>query len=212
MKDTAALQEACGGKRRGGQSGFSFAELLICTMLLLVVSAAVFGVAHDLQRAGGYQAEVQSVIHNTRLAMQTVERYIRQAGNDPLGCGTAGITIVSPSAVRIASDLTGSAGSGNPDKGDPDGDTNDSGENVTIRYNDRTRSLEVVPESGTAQIVAGGISGLSFKYYDEMGRITDVGRDVRRIGVSIRGSSLLKDPQTAQAFGIELNCDIQILT
>ena len=55
--------------------------------------------------------------------MQTVEQYIRQAGNDPFCTGVAGIAIVSTEEIQIRSDLTGSAGPGNPDKGDPDGDT-----------------------------------------------------------------------------------------
>jgi prepilin-type N-terminal cleavage/methylation domain-containing protein len=197
---------------QNGQAGFTLMEFLISAVILLVVVSAVFTIMSEIQRTASYQAEVQSVLNNTRIAMQTIERYVRQAGNDPLGNGLCGLTIVSPTEVRIQSDLTGSLGPSSPDKGDPDGDTNDSGENVTIRYNSGTRSLEVVPNGGSAQIVAGYISGLSFSFYDAYGGITNVGSQVRKIAVSISGSSPLANPQTHQIFGVRLGSEIRIMT
>ncbi len=196
--------------RPANHSGFSLVELLIALLILCVVSAAIFSVLTDVQQSAGYQSEVQSVLNSTQIAMQTVQRYIRQAGNDPLGRGVAGITIVSPGEVRVQSDLTGSLGAGNPDKGDPDGDVEDSAENVTIRYNDRTRSLEIVPAGASAQIIAGYISGLNFTYYDAAGNPTTSGAEVRKIGVSISGSSLQPDPRTRQVFGVQLESEIQV--
>jgi type II secretory pathway pseudopilin PulG len=192
------------------QSGFTLTELLISAIVLFIVSASAFSVLADIQQTAGYQSDVQSVLHNTQIAMQTVQRYIRQAGNDTLGCGVAGITIVSPEEMRIQSDLTGSSGPGSPDKGDPDGDIDDSAENVTIRFNSRTRSLEVIPAGGSAQIIAGNISGLSFKYYNAGGGIAVTGAEVTKIGISISGASLQPDPKTHQAFGIQLNSEIQV--
>lgn len=194
------------------QSGFGLAEFLMSSLILLIAALSVFGVLTDVQRSAGYQTEVQSVLNNTRLAMQTVGRYLRQAGNDPLGSGQSGITIVSATEVRVRSDTTGSAGSGNPDKGDPDGDTHDSGEDITIRYNSTTRSLEIITESGAAQIVAGYISGISFQYYDLSGGPTATGNDVRRINVTVSGTSLLPDPVTRRSFGVRLSSDFQVAT
>ena len=142
--------------------------------------------------------------------MQTVERFIRQAGNDPFGVGFAGITIVSAQEIQVRSDLTGSAGPGSPDRGDPDGDIGDSGESVAIRFNSSTRSLEIVTEGGAAQIVAGSISGLSFQYYDAAGNITATGGDVRKVGISVSGTSLQRDPRTGKTFGVQLNSEIAI--
>jgi len=191
-------------------SGFTLTEFLIAALVLLIASAAIFGVLVEIQRTAGYQSEVQAVLNNTQIAMQTVQRYIRQAGNDPLDCGVTAVTIVGPEEMRIQSDLTGSAGPVSPDKGDPDGDIGDSAEDVSIRYNGRTRSLEVVPAGGAAQIVAGYISGLNFKYYDAAGGPAATGADVRRIGISITGASLQPDPQTHQVFGVRLNTEIQV--
>ena len=197
-------------ERFNSQSGFTVTEFLIAAAILLVITSAIFSMIVDIQQSGGYQSEVQSVLNNTRIAMQTAERAIRQAGNDPFGIGVAGITIVSAQEVHVRSDLTGSAGPGNPDRGDPDGDIGDSGESISIRYNSRTRSLEIVPEGGATQIVAGSISDLSFQYYDAAGNATATGSDVRKIGISVSGTSLQQDPRTGKAFGVQINSEIEI--
>jgi type II secretory pathway component PulJ len=201
-----------GTTKRNNQEGYSLAEFLIASLILLVIASAVFTMLFEIQRSASYQAEVQSVLNNSRIAMQTVKRYIRQAGNDPLDSGLPGITIVSAKELQIRSDLTGSSGTGNPDKGDPDGDIDDPGENITIRYNNRSRSLEVVPEGGPPQIVAGYISELSFQYYDADGRFATSGSDVRKIAVTVSGSTLQRNPQTRQIFGITLTSEVRILT
>jgi type II secretory pathway pseudopilin PulG len=208
------LQIMSHGKTGGqnNQSGFVLTEFLISAVILLAVSSAVFSLLAEVQRAASYQAETQSVLSGTQIAMQTVERYIRQAGNDPLNSGVAGIIIVSPQEMRIQSDLTGSESPSNPDKGDPDGDINDSGENVTIRFNSRTRSLEIVPDGGSAQIVASCISGLSFTYYNAEGGTAAMGSEIRKISISISGTSLLPNPRTRQIFGVQLSSDIQVST
>ena len=208
----ADIDASAGAGERDTQAGFTLSEFLVCALILLVVASAVFNTLSEIQRATGYQTEVQSVLYNTRMAMQTIERYIRQAGNDPLHSGLSGIAIISETEMRIQSDLTGAAGPGNPDKGDPDGDINDSGENVTIRYNGISRSIEIVPDGGSAQIITGYIAGLTFQYYDGSGAMATAGSDVRKITVTIAGTSLLRDPKTHQVFGVKLSSDISILT
>lgn len=193
------------------ECGFGLAEFLVSAVILLVIAASVFSLLAEVQRRSSYQAEVQSVLNNTRIAIQAIGRYLRQSGNDPLGAGFPAITIVSPTELRIQSDLTGSQGPGNPDKGDPDGDTNDSGENVTVRLNSATRSLEIVPEGASAQIVAAYISDLSFRYYGPGGAVAATGEDVRKINVTITGVSPSRDPVTHKNFGIQLSSDFQVL-
>jgi prepilin-type N-terminal cleavage/methylation domain-containing protein len=204
------LKRSGTAKGFASQSGFALTEFLITAAILLIVSSATFRMLTEIQHAGSYQSEVQFVLNNTRIAMQTVERYIRQAGNDPLGTGIAGIAIVSAEEIQVRSDVTGSAAPGNPDKGDPDGDTADSGESITIRLNNRTRSIEIVPEGGAAQVVAGFISGLSFQYYDATGHSTATSSEVRKVGITISGTSLQPDPRTGKAFGVQINGEIQI--
>jgi type II secretory pathway pseudopilin PulG len=193
------------------ETGFTLVEFLICTACFLIVASAAMAALLDIQRTAGYQTETNAVLHGTQIAMQTVERYIRQAGNDPFAKGFPKITIVNSAAVQIRSDLTGSD-HGNPDKGDPDGDVDDSGENVIIRFNRQSRSLEIVPNGGSAQIIAGYISDLQFQYFDKDGAPTTVDSDVRKITVKISGSSPIPNPQTHQFFGVTLCSEIRIMT
>jgi len=199
-------------KPQPADDGFGLPEFLVSTFVLLVIASSVFTVICETQEKAGYQAEVQSVLNNSRLALQTIGRHLRQAGNDPMATGLTGITIVSATELQVRSDITGSAGPASPDKGDPDGDIDDSGENVTIRYNGSTRSLEIVPEGGSAQIITGYISGLSFRYYDSVGNPAATGDDVRKICVTVSGASLLPDPRTRRAFGMELSSDFQVIS
>ncbi len=195
------------------ESGFTLAEFLISSVILLLISSAVFSMLAQVQRAGSYQTEVQAVLENTRIAMDSIERVIRQAGNDPNGVGFAGVTIVSATDVHILSDLTGSeAANGLPDKGDPDGDTVDAGEDVSIRYNPANQSIELAYNNGAPQPIANYITGLQMQYLDAAGSPTGVGADVRRIRVTLTGGSNLPDPQTGQVFSVQLVSDIQLAT
>jgi hypothetical protein len=175
-----------------------------------VAASLLFSLLAEIQRKASYQAEVQSVLNNTRLAIQTVGRYLRQAGNDPEGIGISGVTVVNSTELRVESDLTGSSDPGNPDKGDPDGDTLDSGERITIRYNSTTRSLETVTGSGAVQIIAGSISEIVFRCYDSTGKPVTTGDDIRKVNVTISGASLIPDPETRRRFGVQLRSDFEI--
>jgi Tfp pilus assembly protein PilW len=195
-----------------GESGFSLVEFLLSTFILLVVASAVFAMLSQTQRAASYQAEVQAVMDNARTAMDTVERTIRQAGNDPRQTGLVGLEIASATQLRVRSDLTGSAaGSGNPDKGDPDGDTGDAGEDVVILYNATNRAVELVPNGGSAQAIANYISAFNMQYFDAAGAATGAGANVRKVRVTLTDSTTLPDPQTRQIFGMQQSSDIQIV-
>jgi type II secretory pathway pseudopilin PulG len=198
--------------RTDSKSGFALVEFLISALMLLMIASSVFALLSEIERKAGYETEVQAVLNNTRLAMHTVGRYLRQAGNDPFGRGLSGITLAEPSRVGIRSDLTGSASPGDPDKGDPDGDTLDSGEDVIIRCNSATHSLEIVLGGASVQVVAGYISGLSFEYFDSDGRPSATVSAVRRVRVTLSGASLLRDPYTNRIFGIQLVSDFQVAT
>jgi Tfp pilus assembly protein PilW len=193
-------------------AGFSLVEFMMATGILLVITASIFSMLGDTQRAASFQTEVQAVLDNTRIAMDTLERALRQAGNDPLGVGFEGLTIVSATEVRVRSDLTGSAGPTFPDKGDPDGDTSDSGEDLTIRYNSTGRSIEVTPTGATAQPIANYISAFSMQYFDGAGGTAATGSGVRRVSITITGTTTIPDPQTRQLYSMQLKSDVQLAT
>ena len=73
--------------RKAAETGFSLVEMLLSATILLVISMAVFGALNRIQQAASFQAEVQAVVDNTRNALQSVERCLRQAGNDPFQKG-----------------------------------------------------------------------------------------------------------------------------
>ena len=195
--------------RKTAQAGFSLVEMLLSATILLVVSMAVFSALNRIQQAASYQAEVQAVVDNTRNALQSMERCFRQAGNDPFRKGFDAISIISPTEVRIRTDLTGSR---NRNKGDPDGDLNDSGENLLIRYNSGKKRLEMVSGNGPAQILAENISDLSLDFFDAEGNPTVRGGMVRKITINISGKSTYTDPRSGIRFGIQLKTTVRILT
>jgi Tfp pilus assembly protein PilW len=190
--------------------GFVLVEFLVAAALTLIISTGIYGVLAEIQRWTSYQREVQDVSFNARSALETVERILRQAGNNPHNISMTGITIGDSTYVHIQSDLTGSLSPGQPDKGDPDGDVDDSGEDVSVRYNAAARTLELVSGAGSAQPFANYISALSFQYYDAADAVTGVGADVRRISVYISAATTLLHPQTHNAFGISLTASVQI--
>jgi hypothetical protein len=191
------------------ESGFTAMEFLISSLILLIVSAAVFSMLADVQRTASTQAEMQSVVNDAFIALQTIERCIRQAGNNPTNIPVTGVKIISSTEMQIQSDLTGSLSPGSPDKGDPDGDVDDSGENIFIRYNRAARTIELVPEGGPAQIVAGNISDFLLQYYDMDGNPTNIGSDVREIRIAIKSVSPTQLPADRN-FGMEIGCDVRI--
>jgi prepilin-type N-terminal cleavage/methylation domain-containing protein len=189
-------------------AGFSLVEMLIAMLILGVLTASLFPLLNDFQREAAYRSETQAVLDNIRVAVETLEKYIRQAGNDPHGAGFQGITIISDRAVAIQSDLKGSHGS---DKGDPNGDIDGSDETVTLRFNPANQSVEIVA-GGAAQIVCNHVSDLKFRYYDSDGNLTTDGSRVRRIAVTISGLADRPNPKTREVFGIELEREIRIFS
>jgi Tfp pilus assembly protein PilX len=198
--------------RRSPQSGFCLAELLVAALILVVVSLAALHMLDSVQRATACQAEIQVVMDNTRAALDLVSRVLRQAGNDPTDAGFDGLTIVDNSHIRVLSDLTGSLGPANPDKGDPDGDTSDSGEDITIRYNAPARTVELIPAGGSAQTIASNVAAFSMEYLDGSGNFTTTGSAVRSVVVSIIGESSFPDPQTGHLFRLPVTGIVRLAT
>lgn len=195
--------------RTTDESGFSLAEMLMSSAILLVISLALFGALNGIQQTARCQAEIHMVLDNARNALQATERYIRHAGNDPLRTGLEAISIVSPTEVRIRSDITGSR---RRSKGDPDGDTDDSRENILLRFNSRLKRLEMVSRNGPAQIIAENISDFSLRYFDKDGNQTNIGRMIHKITISISGTSIYTDPRTGKPFGVKLESTVRIRT
>ena len=192
----------------GAQQGFSLVEFLLSTLIMLIIAGSVFSLLSQTETTASYQTEVQGVLENTRIAMETVERILQQAGNDPLGAGFPGIIITSSTQVRVQSDITG-LGPG-ADKGDPDGVTDDSGEDYIIQYNAGARTIELVTPARTVQPIASNITAFSMQYFDRAGAAAAAGNDVCRIRISLTGTSPVRDLQTGDTFAMQLTSNVQL--
>jgi len=217
------------GSRTKQEPGFTMVEFVISAVILLLISAALFTILAETQRSSSYQTEVQAVMDNTRIAMDTVEGYVRQAGNDPckaagfVGIGDGGV--MTATSVRLRSDLTGSARCATPgctcletdstlrDKGDPDGRTDAAGEDVTISYDSATSTVNITPQGAAAvQPIANYISAFTLQYFDQNGIATAVGANVLKIKITMTGTTTLANPQTKKTFGQTVTSDVQIAT
>jgi len=194
--------------RACSEQGFSLVEFLLATLVMLIIAGSVFTLLSQTESTASYQTEVQGVLENTRIAMETVERILQQAANDPLKAGFPGVIITSSMQVRVQSDITGS-GPG-VDKGDPDGATDDTGEDYIIRYNAGGRTIELVTPAGTVQPIASNITAFSMQYFDRAGAATAAGNNVCRVRISLTGTSPVRDLQTGDVFAMQLTSDVQL--
>jgi hypothetical protein len=140
--------------------------------------------------------------------MDTLDRIVRQAGNNPTKAAFQGVAITSSTEARFCADLTGSA-PGQPDKGDPDGDILDAGEDVIIRYDAAARELRLVT-GGSTQPLASYIGAFDMQYFDANGAVTTAGANVRRVRVTVTGASTLPNPQTGHFFTMRQTSDIEL--
>jgi prepilin-type N-terminal cleavage/methylation domain-containing protein len=192
----------------GADQGFSLVEFMVSSLILLVIAGSVFSLLSQTQRTASYQVEVQGVLENTRFGMMTLERILQQAGNDPFEVGITGIGNMTSTQVRVQSDLTGSGSTATPpepDKGDPDGDALDAGEDVTISYDENARTINL-----NGQPLASNISAFSLQFFDKNGTITGTGANVTRIRMTVTGQSPVNDPQTGRPFSMELASDVKL--
>jgi prepilin-type N-terminal cleavage/methylation domain-containing protein len=193
-------------------SGFTLVEFLMAVTLLLIVSLSLFRAVNEIQQSACRQAEVQEILDNMRMAFQAVAQCIRQAGNDPYRTGFEAVSIVGPTAVQIRSDLTGSEAPGKPNRGDPDGDTSDFGEDVLIRYNNLKKRIEMVSGKSPARIIADRISGFSLEYLDAEGNPIGNGADVVAIRVKMSGTAAVNPSMTGNRFGLQWVGTVRILS
>lgn len=190
--------------------GFTLMEALIASTILLIISIPLFGSLNRIQKAATEQAEMQQIQDNVRMALQAVTRSVRQAGNDPYGTGFEAVSPVSATEIRVRSDMTGSQAPGSPNRGDPDGDIMDSGEDILIRYNDSRERLEMVRGSGTVQIVADHISGFALEYLDAQGKPAPDGTNVRSIRIKIIGTADRSDGPERTPLRLERTGSVRI--
>lgn len=167
-------------KKRLENHGYSLVELLVTLAITGIVMAAVYSANNAQQKSYIAQEQVTTMQQNVRSAMYYMEREIRMAGCHPTQKKNVspGIRMAGPNIISFTLDIDDGAGSGIPD-----GDTNDTNENITfsLKDNDGDGDLDLLRNTNPladhdgdgiidplwgAQLSAENIDALDFVYYD----------------------------------------------
>lgn len=210
-----------------GQRGFSLTELLVASLVLTVISGAMFTLLTKDQQAFVAENDFVEATQNSRLAMDIVSSVARQAGNDPDGTGLTPFTLIDwftdsnnnvvCREIRIQSDITGSNSQANG-TGDPDGTVNSPWEDVTFRFVDGSPlgELQMRTTSGGAfQTFAKNIRDVRFLAFDATGAPTSTGANVAKIQIQVDVRTTYLDPKAhsqglAQYRAFTLTSDVYV--
>ncbi len=154
--------------------GLTLIELMVVLVLALLLMATTFLVYQIQHKTGQEQNQVSMMQQDIRAAMEMITRDIQMAGCDPSMGQIGGILEEGSNAITLEMDITGAGG-------EPDGDANDSGENVrySLSANTIIRS-DNQPAPGNNSIIAYNIDNLSFIYN------TDGAGDIDSVSVTIQ--------------------------
>ncbi len=146
---------------RRGTAGFTLVEVLIAVLMAGIIGVAVFNTTRTQQDAFVAQDSVVAAQQNLRAALLLMTREIRMAGYDPTGRAGAGITAAASGSLSFTMDLNG------------DGDTADSGENLTYTLYTANGIQKLGRQNPTVTMpVAEYIANLEFSYLLANGTIT----------------------------------------
>ena len=165
--------------------GFTLVELLVTLVVSGVVLAGICSTFYSQQTAFLNQEQIIAMQQNLRVAINNMEREIRMAGHDPNGDAGAGIVTANATSIRIAQDLTGNGGTGDPDK-----DVGDPGENITYSLQDADGDgdMDLVRNDHNGagiQMIAEDIDALNFVYLNQNGLPTTLLADIRSVQITV---------------------------
>lgn len=176
------------------QAGFTLIELLVVMAITGVIMGAVYTTFASQQKSYLAQTAISAMQQNLRSSMYNLKRDIRMAGYDPTGNADAGIVTQAADSIRISMDLTDGTGTG-----DPDGDTGDSGEDVTYALDgdpdgDGIHHLVRTVVGGGAVLAAENIDHLDFVYLDGDGVETATLSSIRSVQITVIARTGRPDP------------------
>jgi len=145
------------------EQGFTLMELLVVTVVAGVVMAAIYTTYYSQQKSYVAQEQVAGMQQNLRAAMLFMEREIRMAGCDPTGNANAGIITADSNSIRFTLDIRGTS-----EGSDPDGDTDDTNEDIAYSLDDNDGDGDNDLERND-NLIAENIDALDFVYLDEAG-------------------------------------------
>lgn len=199
--------------------GFTLPEVLVALAVGSFLMAAVFAVYRVQRKSALNQEDLAAAQQSLRAAAYMLEREIRMAGCDPTGAAGAGFLVAETARVRFTMDILGGGSDGQDNDGDgfvdeadesglSDGDTLDTGEDVTYGLydsgGDGDLDLGRKTGSGSNQPVAENIDALNFVYLDQNhlvidedgnGNVTSRLADIRAVQVTVVARSRQPDPE-----------------
>ena len=195
--------------------GFTSIEALIAIVVLLVLLGAVMSTFFQSQKLYTSQHELMAASETGRIAMNQIQSFLRQAGNDPNNIGLTPITIDNPNQITIYSDVTGAvpATSGLPMEatGEADGTLNNLYEQVTIRYDPGSEELFINVGNGE-QLLADNVAVFSCSFYDMQGNVTTDGNQIARVHIELAIETENPDQQTGNVNSVTLVSDVMVRT
>ena len=199
----------------GKSRGFTSVEALIAIVVLLVLLGAVMSTFYQSQKLYTSQHDLMEASAAGRVAMNQIQSFLRQAGNDPNNIGLTPITIDNPNQLTIYSDVTGAvpATSGLPMEatGEADGTLTNLYEQVTIRYDPGTEELFINVGSGE-QLLAENVAVFNCTFHDMQGNGTTDGNQIARVHIELAIESENPDQQTGSVNSVTLVSDVMVRT
>lgn len=225
MKKTTLMKKQPATKVLSNR-GMTLLEILISTAIFAVVAGGIFTIFNQSQHSFRSQGDLTEMVQQTRIAMDQIQAYIRQAGNDsenifdsqtpPFGHSHSGIFPIEYSAagyIQLNSDITGSVGSGLGATGDPDGNFTARGEKVIIRYDAAQDELNIDIGDGE-QVLAENISNFSFTFFDLAGNTISSPAsnegDIVRVQIHLEAETENPDLETGKVQSITLESDVML--
>lgn len=186
---------------------------MLVTGILIVVSSSIFVLINRSQERYVTERQYSEAVENARVALDTIVRYIRQAGNDPLDLVAQDPIQPTGDGMFIYSDLTGAVpsttGNAREKTGDPDGQLDAVFEVIRIQYVSGQKAI--VYDAGYGpQILAEDIQNLRFTYYDRNGTITANPPDIHKVRVELEALSQGKDLASQKQSSVTLFSDVYI--
>ena len=180
---------------RNNEGGFTLVELLIAMTIGLIILTALSSTFLMQRKIYDVQEQVAEMVQTARAAMDMMTREIRMAGYNPTGAAFDGITY-DADQLEIKADMYQTS-----DTGNPDGDTDDSNENIIYTYYDENSAYpyQIKRKTGNGDFVsfAENIEEFTFVYLKADG-VTEVttsaeNDDIRQIEITITARTARPD-------------------
>ncbi|HUG44774.1 MAG TPA: prepilin-type N-terminal cleavage/methylation domain-containing protein [Acidobacteriota bacterium] len=192
--------------------GFSILEMMVATLVFTLLLVPILMLFNQGQFTSRSQSDHVSNARQLRMAMNTITRYLRQAGSDPTQQLLAHpIEPLQEGQFLINSDLTGSVSSTTADamesRGDPDGKLESIFEQVVIRFNPAAEQLFIDIGYGE-EILAERITDFQVEFLSHSGAPAVDPEEIARVRIRMTGRGEKPDLQTGHVSTVTLASEV----